>query len=84
MNICAQDVSEEVLWSLVFVKWQPSVEESHLSLNSENRISLLGVKVFYQETFEVIFYSLLDLSRLYTCSQNKEIIDEWTTTNGMR
>lgn len=25
--------------------------------------------MFYQETLEVIFYSLLDLSRLHTCSQ---------------
>lgn len=52
------------------------VQKSHLSLNRENGVSFLGVKVFYQETLEVIFYSLLDLSRLYTCNQNKEITNE--------
>lgn len=46
--------------------------KSHLSFNSEDGISFLGVKVFYQETLEVIFHSLLDLSRLNTCSQGQQ------------
>lgn len=49
-----------------------SFQKSHLSFNSKDGISFLGVKVFYQETLEMIFYSLLDLSRLYTCSQGQQ------------
>lgn len=46
----------------------PNVQRSHLSLHGEDGVSFLGVKVLYQETLEVIFYSFLDLCRLYTCS----------------
>lgn len=49
--------------------------KSHLSLNGENGICFLGVKVLNQQTLEVIFYSLLHLSRLYTCRQNEEIAE---------
>lgn len=48
---------------------------SHLSLDGENGICFLGVKVLNQQTLEVIFYSLLHLSGLYTCSQNEEIAE---------
>lgn len=47
-------------------------QKSHLSFNSKDGISFLGVKVFYQETLEMVFYSLLDLSRLHTLSQGQE------------
>lgn len=56
--------------------------KSHLSFNSEDGISFLGVEVFYQEALEVIFHSLLDLSRLNTCSQGQQN-DIWLPRSGV-
>lgn len=62
--------------------WTTAFPKSHLSFNSEDGISFLGVKVFYQETLEVIFHSLLDLSRLNTCSQGQQN-DLWVPWSGV-
>ena len=76
-NLDTKPFTQDVLDLQSLVKSQLRVQKSHLSLYCENGVCFLRVKVLYQETLEVIFYSLLDLSGLYTCRRKKEITDYW-------